>query len=502
MMSAGLDYSRNFMRSKMQAYIPGARRRPRGTAWHRRPRERRCRPAALRLAGNRPLVFLACAQVPLQRGQRVCADQAQGGWRLGGGRGAWGAGLQRRWLVILTLTACLFRPSPNAHQLLLFPYTHKSWRRRSAGGGDGHAMMGLDTDGGFDGPMGAPAPVEPAPAQDLAPPLHDVNAPDLYIPTMSFITFVLLVGLLEGTRMKYGVADARQQGSGRLTPLPARPQVHPRGAVGRDGQLAGDGGGRGSAGEAGALPDARGLAAGTRPGLAHRVQVLRVREVGGRWGVGGWEGCGCVNALHARPAADPAPTYAAPPTSRLCLITLFGLVFGQLGLYLALLVAGAGNFVFTVRSAASSLGPAPRAMRHARSDSRRPLLPPPLPPPPAPQLRFLNAALSGGETDGVARHMDPSMAKRLYLKLGCAPGPAHHAPPRPPLPAADCPTPSHTTQGRCAAVPPHVLARARGLTRGARVRKGTRLACDGVPEQINAHTGTRKRAHLTPSRRT
>lgn len=36
----------------------------------------------------------------------------------------------------------------------------------------------------------------------LAAPVHDINAPDLYLPVMSFITFVLITGLLKGTKMK------------------------------------------------------------------------------------------------------------------------------------------------------------------------------------------------------------------------------------------------------------------------------------------------------------
>ena len=34
-------------------------------------------------------------------------------------------------------------------------------------------------------------------------PSNDINAPDLYIPLMSFVTFVLVVGLLKGTKMRY-----------------------------------------------------------------------------------------------------------------------------------------------------------------------------------------------------------------------------------------------------------------------------------------------------------
>mmetsp|Transcript_26710 Transcript_26710/g.39682 ORF Transcript_26710/g.39682 Transcript_26710/m.39682 type:complete len:253 (+) Transcript_26710:147-905(+) len=35
------------------------------------------------------------------------------------------------------------------------------------------------------------------------PPKYDVNAPDLYIPTMAFVTYVLLVGLVKGANNKF-----------------------------------------------------------------------------------------------------------------------------------------------------------------------------------------------------------------------------------------------------------------------------------------------------------
>lgn len=35
------------------------------------------------------------------------------------------------------------------------------------------------------------------------PPTGDMNAPDLYIPLMAFVTYVLVTGLLKGTRMTY-----------------------------------------------------------------------------------------------------------------------------------------------------------------------------------------------------------------------------------------------------------------------------------------------------------
>lgn len=45
--------------------------------------------------------------------------------------------------------------------------------------------------------------VEDEDRHSFKPPALDVNAPDLYIPVMAFITFVLVTGLLKGTRMSF-----------------------------------------------------------------------------------------------------------------------------------------------------------------------------------------------------------------------------------------------------------------------------------------------------------
>ncbi|KAA8498397.1 Protein transport protein yif1 [Porphyridium purpureum] len=66
--------------------------------------------------------------------------------------------------------------------LILFPLKNKSWVRRKI---DDSAQMGgnvLVSEGGY------------------LPPSEDLNAPDLYIPVMSFVTYVLLVGFISGTR--------------------------------------------------------------------------------------------------------------------------------------------------------------------------------------------------------------------------------------------------------------------------------------------------------------
>ena len=67
----------------------------------------------------------------------------------------------------------------NKMLLLVFPFRQKSWNRERS-----------QTSGVSNTPT-------------YTPPVADINAPDLYIPLMSFVTYVLLVGLLKGTRMKF-----------------------------------------------------------------------------------------------------------------------------------------------------------------------------------------------------------------------------------------------------------------------------------------------------------
>lgn len=63
--------------------------------------------------------------------------------------------------------------------LVLFPYRNKSWIRQLKGSGD--------------------ATINGQPAADVyATPIEDVNAPDLYIPVMSFLSYILLWALKAG----------------------------------------------------------------------------------------------------------------------------------------------------------------------------------------------------------------------------------------------------------------------------------------------------------------
>jgi len=64
---------------------------------------------------------------------------------------------------------------------VVFPFRSKKWSRLSVAD-SGHPPRHAPSEGGT----------------AHAPPCHDENAPDLYIPLMAFITFILLVGLHRG----------------------------------------------------------------------------------------------------------------------------------------------------------------------------------------------------------------------------------------------------------------------------------------------------------------
>jgi protein transport protein YIF1 len=86
--------------------------------------------------------------------------------------------------------------------LLLMPFQRRSWSRRA--GVDPRQFERQGTDG----------------ATAFLPPRDDVNAPDLYIPVMSFVSYVLLVGFVFGTRGKFNaevLAKYFSKGFGVLT---------------------------------------------------------------------------------------------------------------------------------------------------------------------------------------------------------------------------------------------------------------------------------------------
>ncbi len=66
-------------------------------------------------------------------------------------------------------------------KLLLFPWMHDNWARIRVGD-EGSSQLRTS---------------------DFAPPVADLNAPDMYLPSMSFVTYVLFIGFLKGTKGKF-----------------------------------------------------------------------------------------------------------------------------------------------------------------------------------------------------------------------------------------------------------------------------------------------------------
>mmetsp|Transcript_9576 Transcript_9576/g.14417 ORF Transcript_9576/g.14417 Transcript_9576/m.14417 type:complete len:258 (+) Transcript_9576:174-947(+) len=69
--------------------------------------------------------------------------------------------------------------------IVLFPFQTKTWAR-----------VGEDD-------MSVSYSQEQVSTHKWLPPKYDVNAPDLYIPTMAFVTYILLVGYVKGTSNKF-----------------------------------------------------------------------------------------------------------------------------------------------------------------------------------------------------------------------------------------------------------------------------------------------------------
>jgi hypothetical protein len=81
---------------------------------------------------------------------------------------------------------------------LLFPFasrTPAAWKRKEPAAAAAAGALGVDA-------VGRQSLPNAQGAVFLAPALDD-NAPDLYLPTMAFITYVLVCGLLKGTRMQF-----------------------------------------------------------------------------------------------------------------------------------------------------------------------------------------------------------------------------------------------------------------------------------------------------------
>ncbi|PWN17828.1 YIF1-domain-containing protein [Microstroma glucosiphilum] len=91
-------------------------------------------------------------------------------------------------------------------RVILFPWRHRPWSRahRAAGGG-GVAVGGVPPSGGAEAAGGTMEwqTQRRVIMEGYAPPREDVNAPDLYIPVMSFVTYVLLISVILGLSNKF-----------------------------------------------------------------------------------------------------------------------------------------------------------------------------------------------------------------------------------------------------------------------------------------------------------
>jgi len=77
-------------------------------------------------------------------------------------------------------------------RLILFPWRHKPWTRRVR-----------RTDQGYGQGQGGSGQVAQGGAGEWMPPREDVNSPDLYIPSMALVTYVILSALHSGLSARF-----------------------------------------------------------------------------------------------------------------------------------------------------------------------------------------------------------------------------------------------------------------------------------------------------------
>ncbi|UZJ52861.1 hypothetical protein CBS101457_002181 [Exobasidium rhododendri] len=90
-------------------------------------------------------------------------------------------------------------------RLVLFPWRHKPWSRAHRHG-TGSSVGGVTPGGGaaaYSGMAGESNGVGGKLQEGFAAPREDVNSPDLYIPVMSVVTYVLLVSVIRGIESRF-----------------------------------------------------------------------------------------------------------------------------------------------------------------------------------------------------------------------------------------------------------------------------------------------------------
>ncbi|KDN52567.1 YIF1-domain-containing protein [Tilletiaria anomala UBC 951] len=87
-------------------------------------------------------------------------------------------------------------------RLVLFPWRHKPWSR-SHRHGNGSAST-ASAYAGMDGHAQSPGPAAGKNGgEGYLPPREDVNSPDLYIPSMAFVTYILVIATIHGLESRF-----------------------------------------------------------------------------------------------------------------------------------------------------------------------------------------------------------------------------------------------------------------------------------------------------------
>ncbi|SPC61751.1 related to YIF1 - protein required for the fusion of COPII transport vesicles with the Golgi [Ustilago sp. UG-2017b] len=140
-------------------------------------------------AGGPPIMNDATAQMGVQFGQHMAA--------------VGGEYVQKNFNALLPMPVLkhYFNVSNSyvLHKLriVLFPWRHKPWSRahRHSAGGGGVSSAYSET----------PSAVKTASSgqEGYLPPRDDVNSPDLYIPTMAFVTYIILTSVILGLESRF-----------------------------------------------------------------------------------------------------------------------------------------------------------------------------------------------------------------------------------------------------------------------------------------------------------
>lgn len=85
-------------------------------------------------------------------------------------------------------------------RIVLFPWRHKPWSRahRHAGSSSTYSSSSVVGSG-----PDASSSFKPAGGEGFLPPRDDVNSPDLYIPVMAFVTYIILTSVILGLESRF-----------------------------------------------------------------------------------------------------------------------------------------------------------------------------------------------------------------------------------------------------------------------------------------------------------